>query len=259
MSYFTFHLVFILPPIILLALLQRSIAGVKAWRVKAALPLIASIALIYTTPWDNYLVWRGIWHYGIDRIIGTIGYVPIEEYLFFLLQCLLTGLWLYWLLAHQPESMQPGLRVERGWLMLIAGVILSFAGVWMLQKDSTLYCGLILTWATPVLALQWFIGTATLWTMRRVWLLGVLVPTVYLWITDLVAINSGIWQISQTYTIGLQFFGLPVEEATFFLVTNLLTVQGILLFLRMKVNLRADSDSKTAFVDFDQARVDMKS
>lgn len=235
MSYFTFHLIFILPPIILLAFLQRSITGVKAWKIKAALPLIAIVAVIYTTPWDNYLVWRGIWHYGIDRVLGTIGYVPIEEYLFFLLQCVLTGLWLYWLLARQPESLQLEFQFGREWLLLIVGVTLSLAGVWMLQKDSTLYWGLILAWATPVLALQWFVGLATLWTMRRVWLLGVLVPTVYLWIADRFAIGTGIWQISQTYTTGLQVFGLPIEEATFFLVTNLLIVQGILLFLKLKV------------------------
>lgn len=235
MSYFTFHLVFILPPIVLLAFLQRSLTGMEGWRVRAALPLIAVVALVYTTPWDNYLVWRGIWGYGIDRVIGTIGYVPVEEYLFFLLQPILTGLWLYWLLARQPEPVLPEFQLGRGGLMLIVGVILSLAGVWMLQKDSTLYLGLILAWAAPVLSLQWFIGATTLWAMRRIWLLGTLVPTLYLWIADRIAIGQGIWHISETYTTGLQLFGLPIEEAAFFLVTNLLVVQGISLFLRLKV------------------------
>jgi lycopene beta-cyclase len=44
-------------------------------------------------------VWRGVWGYGADRVIGTIGYVPVEEYLFFILQPLLTGLWLYLVLT----------------------------------------------------------------------------------------------------------------------------------------------------------------
>ena len=235
MSYFTFHLVFILPPIVLLAFQQRSIAGVEGWRARVALPLIAIVALVYTTPWDNYLVWRRIWGYGVGRVVGTIGYVPIEEYLFFLLQCILTGLWLYWLLARQSESVQPEFQFGRSGLMLLLGIILSLVGVWMLQTDSTLYLGLILAWAAPVLSLQWFIGTATLWAMRRIWLLGVLVPTIYLWIADRIAIGSGIWHISPTYTTGLELFGLPIEEATFFLVTNLLVVQGISLFLKLKV------------------------
>lgn len=244
MSYFTFHFIFILPPIVLLALFQRSIATVETWRIKAALPIIAVVAIIYTTPWDNYLIWRGIWYYGSNRVIGTIGYVPIEEYLFFLLQCVLTGLWLYWLLARQPESLQLKFQFRQGWLMLILGIILSLAGVWMLQKDSTLYWGLILAWATPVIALQWFVGIATLWTMQRIWLLGVLVPTIYLWVADRIAIGAGIWQISPAYITGLQILGLPIEEATFFLLTNLLIVQGVLLFLMLKVPYRTDLISK---------------
>jgi len=61
---------------------------------------------VYTTPWDNYLIWRDVWHYGTDRVVGTIGYVPVEEYLFFLLQPILTGFWLYWLLSRTSEPVQ---------------------------------------------------------------------------------------------------------------------------------------------------------
>lgn len=104
----------------------------------------------------------------------------------------------------------------------------------MLRSPSTLYLGLILAWAAPILSLQWVIGAATLWGMKRIWLMGVLVPTVYLWVIDRIAIANGIWQISDTYTTGLQLFGLPIEEATFFLVTNLLVVQGLILFLLLE-------------------------
>jgi len=39
-------------------------------------------------------------------VVGTIGYVPVEEYLFFLLQPILTGFWLYWLLSRTSEPVQ---------------------------------------------------------------------------------------------------------------------------------------------------------
>jgi lycopene cyclase domain-containing protein len=236
MTYFAFHLVFVIPPIVLLAWLGRRqpLAGIGGQRARLALPLIVLIALVYTTPWDNYLVWRGIWEYGSDRVVGTIGYVPVEEYLFFLLQSILTGLWLYWLLACKSEPLQQSslrLRV----LMLMFGVILSIAGFLMLRWDSTLYLGLVLAWAAPVLSLQWILGAPTLWAMKRIWLMGVLVPTLYLWVADRIAIGNGIWQIADRYTTGLELFGLPIEEATFFLVTNLLVVQGISLFLFLKM------------------------
>lgn len=236
MSYFAFHLIFILPPILIfLWLQQRPLAGIGGLRAQLGIPLLALVAFIYTTPWDNYLVWREIWGYGRDRVVGTIGYVPIEEYLFFILQCVLTGLWLYWLLGAKPQpnpSESPrGLR----WVLLILGVLISATGFVMLRSPSTLYLGLVLAWAVPVLTLQWVIGVPVLWNMRRVWLLSTVIPTVYLWIADRVAIGNGIWHISETYTTGLQLFGLPIEEATFFLVTNLLITQGLILFLLLKV------------------------
>ncbi|BAZ11212.1 hypothetical protein NIES4071_30380 [Calothrix sp. NIES-4071] len=235
MSYFTFHLIFIIPPILLLVWLQRKpFANIGGNRAQLAIPLIALMALVYTTPWDNYLVFREIWGYGSGRVIGTIGYVPIEEYLFFILQPILTGLWLSFLLRHnqpvQNESFSGWLRI----VMFMLGAVLSIAGFWMLQWDNTLYLGLILAWATPILSLQWLIGTNILWGMKRIWLNAVIVPTLYLWVTDRIAIGNGIWYISEKYSTGFKLFGLPIEEATFFLVTNLLVVQGILLFLLIK-------------------------
>ena len=100
MTYLAFHALFILPPIAVLALALRGRLAAIHLRAGLFLAILPLIALVYTTPWDNYLVWRGVWVYGPDRVIGTIGWVPIEEYLFFLLQPLLTGLWLYAVLAR---------------------------------------------------------------------------------------------------------------------------------------------------------------
>ena len=232
MSYFAFHLVFTLPPILLLTLVQRQpLAGIGGLRARLGLLLIALLALVYTTPWDNYLIWREVWHYGTERVVGTIGYVPVEEYLFFLLQPIFTGLWLYWLLAQKgsPE------KQEHSTIVRTTGtgfwVALSLAGILILQWNPGVYLGLILVWTGPVLALQWVIGGTQLWAVKRTWLLGTLVPTLYLWFADRIAIGQGIWSISDVYTTGLHLFGLPIEEATFFLVTNLMVVQGLLLVL----------------------------
>lgn len=234
MSYFAFHLFFVIPPILLLAAIQpQPLAGVKGQKAWLALLLIVVVAFIYTTPWDNYLVWHSVWGYGKDRVLGTIGYVPIEEYLFFMLQPILTGLWLYWLRARQPESVTHD-SLSPNVVMFLVGATISVAGFLMLRSPHTLYLGLILAWATPVLTLQWAFGAAQLWNMRRLWLLATLVPTLYLWVIDRIAIAQGIWYISDTYTTGLQLWGLPIEEATFFLITNLMVVQGLLLFLTLK-------------------------
>ncbi len=59
---------------------------------------LAVVAVVYTAPWDNYLVATGVWYYNPRLVLNwTIGYVPVEEYLFFVLQTFLTGLFGLWL------------------------------------------------------------------------------------------------------------------------------------------------------------------
>ena len=232
MTYLQFHLVFILPPLILLAL-SRPWRGTGRGTAKF-LPLLALIAFVYTTPWDNYLVWRGVWGYGTERVIGVIGYVPVEEYLFFILQPFLTGLWLYLVLGRMPDR-PAALAPERAWRVRVAGaviyLVIAGAGAGLLFTTPGTYMGLILFWAAPVLAGQWAYAGHRMAEHARPALIGLAVPTLYLWVADAVAIRLGIWEISERFTLGPRPFGLPLEEATFFLITNLLVVQGLLLFL----------------------------
>src|SRR5688572_24913232 len=95
MSYTLFLLLFVCIPIVLLAFnLRRSIQRSHL----VILIGLAAIAVIYTTPWDNYLVATGVWYYDTGLVLNkTIGYVPVEEYAFFILQSFLTGLFGFWL------------------------------------------------------------------------------------------------------------------------------------------------------------------
>ena len=233
MSYLSFHLVFLAPPILLMLAFRRRPRQMEGdLRVDLAVPVVCAIALTYTTPWDNYLVAREVWWYGANRVMGTIGFVPVEEYMFFVLQPLLTGLFLYQYLYWFPPS--PGAySPSASWTGMALFGGLSALGVFFLVdgNPSTLYMALILVWAPPVLAGMWLYDGETLWALRDTLFAATALPTVYLWGADAVAIQSQIWTISPDYTIGLSGAGLPLEEATFFLFTNLLVVQGVLLLL----------------------------
>ena len=228
MTYLTFHLVFILPPIVALGVAARGL--LRGRRTALAVLGVPVLALLWTTPWDNYLVWRGVWDYGPDRVVATLGYVPVEEYLFFLLQPLLTGLWLLILVRRRSAPSSPGGPGVR-WAGTLAYAALTVAGVVALGHTAGTYMGLILVWSAPVLALQWAWAGGEIWRRRRAAAWGVAVPTLWLWIADATAIHLGVWTISERYTTGWMLGPLPVEEALFFLVTNALVVQGVLLFL----------------------------
>ncbi len=231
MSYAVFLLVFVVPPTLVLALaLRRPPAGVSRARAWLALPLTMLIAFLYTTPWDNYLVYRGVWTYGPDRVVGTVGYVPIEEYLFFLLQPLMTGLLLYNLLARAPAPRPTPWRSNRTW-WLFASLALTGGALLLSGWNHGLYAGLILAWAGPVLAALWWYGGAHLATLGKTVHLAIWLPTLYLWAADRFAIQAGIWDIADAYSLAFDPFGLPVEEALFFLLTNVLCVAGVVLFL----------------------------
>jgi len=233
MSYLTFHLIFLIPPIVGLLFTLRTPRDTDGGlRVGLTLPVICFIALVYTTPWDNYLVARQIWWYGPERVIGTIGYVPIEEYLFFVLQPLLTGLVLYHYLGRYGPTRRPS-SMWAAWGGTSFFLGLTLLGLTFLLDDQakTLYFALILVWAPPILAGMWLYDGKTLWALRIPLVTSSFLPTAYLWVADTVAIRSKIWTISPEYTVGMAPWGLPLEEASFFFFTNLLVVQGILLLL----------------------------
>lgn len=233
MSYLTFHLLFILPPILLLgATLPRSFCEIGGRRAQIALPLIAFVALSYTTPWDNYLVARNVWWYGSGRVLGTIGYVPIEEYIFFVLQPLLTGLVFFHIYARvETPAETPSTKSAWGGFLVFSACAAAGASALMLDSPNGLYMGLVLTWSCPLLAGMWLYGGETLWAYRKTLSYAVGLSTLYLWGLDALAIHQGIWTISQKATLGLKIGNLPLEEATFFLVTNFLVVKGVLLLL----------------------------
>ena len=206
------------------------VGGVKPW---AMLGLLLVLAFVYTTPWDNYLVYREIWTYPPGAVLAVIGYVPVEEYAFFLLQPILTGLFLFTLLQTlplQPEPVREPLLPRRIGASVWTAVTL--AGVAMLVAGGHwLYMGLILAWAPFVLAGLWWMGGHTAWAWRRLYLFAIAIPTVYLWYADRTAIDLGIWHITDATRTGIEPFGLPIEEALFFLLTNMLVVHGLIMLL----------------------------
>ncbi len=86
-----------------------------------------------------------------------------------------------------------------------------------------------LVWALPIVLAQWVIGHKVLRRAWRMIVVGAGVPTLYFSAADAVAIHQHIWTLTPSRILGLHAGPLPVEEAIFFWVTNLMVVQGLLL------------------------------
>ncbi len=104
---------------------------------------------------------------------------------------------------------------------------------------SPTYLLLILIWAVPIIALQWLLGLDLMVRRWKVWLSGILIPTLYLTMLDAVPLGSKTWTIDLAQSTGIFLpFGVPLEEGVFFLCTNTLVVQGMILFLMPGVTAR---------------------
>ena len=231
LTYLDFLAVFVGLPLSLLAVVRvvSRHPGRDAVRVEVGgTALIVALALAYTTPWDNYLIGRGVWSYGEGVVTTRLWRMPLGEYGFVVAQSVLVAVWTF----QRDGIVDP--TIGHTWrdrlLGVAAGVVVGLVGVACLfGPASTFYLGAILTWATPVLALQWGVGWRYLVAVRRRLAVLVVPPVVYLSSIDRVAIDQGLWTISPTYSTGLTVGGLPIEEGTFFLVTSLFVVQALVL------------------------------
>src|SRR5690606_30839639 len=136
----------------------------------------------YTTPWDNYLVATSVWWYDPARVLGiTLGWVPLAEYLFFMLQPLVAGLVLFVLAARPPAAAVRHARwLRAGGVGLAASIWL--AAVLMLAAgwQPGAYLGLELAWALPPIGLQLAFGADILWRYRHSVLAALVGTTLYL-------------------------------------------------------------------------------
>lgn len=260
MTYLAFLILFVILPTVAFFLYARR------WltrRMKIAIAATAVIAFVYTTPWDNFLVASGVWYYNPALVLNVIiGWVPLEEYTFFVMMTFFTGLFTFILTrvlypadvintydaplagdaeartlvrsADLPLNVVP-LSVV-GTLILIVNMLLI---VWLATghmsavrdfADRNSYLVLIVGWAGPVVLAQLIVGWAAFRERWKAFTLGIALPTIYLTFVDSFAIGGGTWTIDINQSTGIFLpRGVPLEEGVFFLVVNTLIVQGVLL------------------------------
>lgn len=238
MTYFYFLLVFVVLPAVLITasfylfVARADDARFPSTRHWCGTLILALIALIWTTPWDNLIIARGVWSYGEARVLGTIGLVPIEEYGFMFLMPFFNASILAFIIHRFPvqrtrwrEAQRPA-RVR----VLLIYCVLWLIALTCLQFEKGFYLCSTLVWFLPPLALQAVFDPSALRRHRSRILAGTLAPTAYLCLVDAYAIHDGIWTIHSDTRTGIECFGLPFEEAFFFSITSWLLARGLVLW-----------------------------
>jgi len=256
MTYFGFLAIFLGVPMAILSAItiydygrgKWLPAALNSWKAWVVILGICIVAFVYTTPWDNYLVATSVWWYDEDLVAGIIfGYVPLEEYTFFVLQPIMSGLWLLLLARYLPTPQQPADNTRiRLVSTAIVGVLWVISVIWLVLSfvDTSwkpfTYLALELSWALIPVLIQLAFGADILWRHRNVVFIAIVTSTAYLSWADALAIGSGTWTIDPAQSLNIYLGGvLPIEEMIFFLLTNILCVFGITLVLAEESQPRA--------------------
>ncbi|CAD6967149.1 unnamed protein product [Tilletia controversa] len=258
LTYRVFHLYFTIPPTIVLALLARPFLT-QLERLK--LILLPLVAFVWTTAWDSELIRMRAWGYPRACVLGTVWRTPVEEYFFFLIQSVMSTLfttlltrWILPPLYLQPQATRSSV-LRAGTLMPISYAALCLSGLALAYRSEdqhNYYLGMILWWSSvPLMLLTWGAADYMAAVCSPTVLEGargayrpalgraaavfasVAVPTGYLWFADVFALRRGTWFISRHTSLEIFVIpDLPIEEATFFFVTNLILVVASFAFDR---------------------------
>lgn len=268
MTYFAFLALFLGIPLVILSVitivdyrrgrwLPSALSARRAWVVIIGLCVVA---FVYTTPWDNYLVATRVWWYDPALVTGiVIGYVPIEEYTFFIVLPIFASLLALWLIRLLPT---PAERVDAQantkiriastllvtviWLISVMVLVLTFLNE---AYAEWTYLALLLSWALIPIGIQFAFGADILLRHWRVVSLTILFATLYLSATDAVAIQAGTWTINPEQSLPVYLAGvLPIEEGIFFLLVSTLSVFGLVLVLAEESQVRALSLERYALM-----------
>ncbi|KAK4495095.1 hypothetical protein PRZ48_013422 [Zasmidium cellare] len=239
-EYALVHLTYTIPPAVLLSLVYFPLCTrLDLYKIV----FLITIAVVSTIPWDSYLIRNNIWSYPPNVIVGpTLFSIPLEEVFFFVIQTYNTTL--LYLLVSKPVLKEAYLVKEgtgtqgQKWRYIKMGGQLAVALAlkkaidFVKSEGERTYLGLILVWALPFVLLLWSLAYQLILRLPPACtVLPIALPTVYLWVVDTLALKRGTWVIEAGTKTGLTLWpGLEIEEALFFLLTNVLIVFGLVAF-----------------------------
>jgi lycopene cyclase domain-containing protein len=237
MTYLRFHFLFNLPLLIVLAACTVTLPWTAEELTAFGLVLLA--VMIFTTPWDNFAAKWGIWGFPREKYSLRLGYLPLEEYAFFLVQSVNVMLAIRALFRFFPDwELGPETEVDRWTLICLAASLIPWLLVaiqlrWLRRHfGPCVNYAIHLAWFLPVIYAQWVLAPWLFWAHAGLLALVTGAFGIYYMLADLAAVRAGTWYFDEKQITGVKLASiLPWEEIAFFFLTSLLVAQSYLLLL----------------------------
>jgi len=211
-----------------------------AWRERRTLtpPYLLTVlgvafgSVLYTAPWDNWLIVHHVWWFDWNRCWGlAVGALPVEELLFYVLIITLAGLWTHflyeqWKPVFGPTPKRPELKYYPASIVMLlwladAYYLIHLTTIW--PKAVFLAQCLIIT--LPALAIQCLVCGDLLWHRRKFAFFATL--PVGLWLTltaGTSTFGTDLWTVNPQYSFWRVPGLLPVEMLLFYQLAAALMV-----------------------------------
>lgn len=216
-TYIQLQLAFMILPMLILIFVPKRILHSSphlhkyAW-IFGAIMFFASLAQGAT--WDNFGASKGIWIFDSENMIGHIEFIPVEEYFCIINAMLITTIFTMrvWTWKTDNPSRFKVSSVPGNWLRYI--IIALFLGLGVIGwrfllsgEDKYLFWGVNLGFFAPFYALEWAVGYQSFMRHRMPWLISWIVPGIYMYLFDSLAVNQGIWIFDYKFTTNTWLFG----------------------------------------------------
>ncbi|XP_015369177.1 PREDICTED: bifunctional lycopene cyclase/phytoene synthase-like isoform X2 [Diuraphis noxia] len=233
LTYIDVHFIYTLPVVAVLALITWPfISRLELFKIG----FICTMAFLYTTPWDNYIIFHNAWMYKPKNILAVIGYVPVEEYMFFVIQTIMTSLWALVCTRWSPACFSFNFNKTSytmiRWIPILVLALTTIQGYNIATPGKdTFYLGCIMWWSCPVIMFLWY-GAGNYFVKKSTsTTIAIIVPTLYLCWVDRIALKDDVWHINEKTSLNIFVADdLPFEECLFFLITNVIIVLGSMAF-----------------------------
>lgn len=114
-------------------------------------------------------------------------------------------------------------------------ILMGTGWMYAIPATKTFYLGCIIWWTLFVVTLLWYVVGAYVVKRYKETLISIVVPSIYLCYVDLIALRARVWHINEATSLEIfPIDDLPIEEITFFFITNTIISIGAAAFDKSK-------------------------